>query len=103
MHCECIIIILVKSFTLQNTKIRLAISLGEQVFHNLSAGLAAIFHAQEWGKGERTAFERAAPNGAAPEKRTCKDDMSYLSTTGMIKMSNTTGYIINRLTGMPGQ
>lgn len=49
----------------------------------------------------RTEFVRAAPNGAAPEKRISKDDMSYLSTTNM--MSNRAEYIVSRLTGMPGQ
>ena len=31
-----------------------------------------------------TAFTRVAPNGAAPEIRTSKDDMSYLSTADMV-------------------
>ncbi len=53
-------------------------------------------------RGKRhTAFESAAPNGAAPEKRTSRDDMSYLSTTNM--MSTTVRYSVSRLTGMPRQ
>lgn len=52
------------------------------------------------GKGH-TAFESAAPNGAAPEKRTSRDDMSYLSTTDMV--SSTARYFVIKLTGMSRQ
>jgi hypothetical protein len=37
-----------------------------------------------------TAFTRVALNGAAPEIRTSKDDMSYLSTANLVMMINET-------------